>query len=121
MPPQRGKRSNSPYLTDYLDMLKEKVWPKIRNIASRQMYWFQQDGAVVHTTKDVREWLNKTFHGCVISRMMEHPWPAKSPDLSLLAYWFWNMAMAKLRMAPRRHIGQLKTTVSAFAESLYYQ
>ena len=28
----------------YLDMVKEKVCPKIRNIASRRMYWFQQDG-----------------------------------------------------------------------------
>ena len=85
----------------YLNMLKEKVWPKIRNLASRRMYWFQQDGAAVHTTKDVREWLNKTFHGRVTSRMIEHPWPAKSPDLSPLDYWFWNVAMAELRRAPR--------------------
>ena len=85
------------------------------------MYWFlQQDGAGEHITNGVREWLNKTFHGRVISRMMEHPWPAKSPDLSPLDYWFWNVAMAELRRAPPRNIGELKTTVNAFAESLDY-
>ena len=104
----------------YLDMLKEKVWPKIRNLASRRMYWFQQDGEAVHITNGVREWLNKTFHGRVISRMMEHPWPTKSPDLSPLDYWFWNVAMFELRRAPPRDIGELKTTVNAFAESLDY-
>ena len=52
----------------------------------RRMYWFQQHGAAVHITNDVRELLNKTFHGRVISRIMEHPWPDKSPDLSPLDY-----------------------------------
>ena len=37
-----------------------------------------------------------------------------------LDYWFWNMAMAELRRAPPRNIGELKTTVNAFAESLDY-
>ena len=69
----------------YLDMLKEKVWPKIRNLASRRLYLFQQNGAAVHITNGVREWLYKTFHGRVISRMMEHPWTAaqKSGSLSI--------------------------------------
>ena len=35
--------------------------------------------------------------------------------------WFYqNVAMAELRRAPPRDIGQLKTTVNAFAESLDY-
>ena len=84
------------------------------------MYWFQQDGAAVHITNGVREWLNNTFHGRVISRMMEHLWPAKSPDLFPFDYWFWNVAMTGVRRAPPRDIGQLKTTVNAFAESLDY-
>ena len=59
-------------MAKHMDMPKVKVWPKIRNIASRLMYWFQQDGAAVHITNGV-----KTFHGRVISKIMEHPWPAK--------------------------------------------
>ena len=87
MPLQRGQRSNSPFTSEqetwiilefgalrnclavrrklrlHYVLSPRKVWPKIRNIASRRMYWFQQGGAAVHITNGVREWLNKTFHG----------------------------------------------------------
>ena len=34
---------------------------KIKNIAAKHKYWFQQNGATVHTTADVRNWLNEKF------------------------------------------------------------
>ena len=34
----------------YLDMLVNVVWPQVRGVAARRGYWFQQDGATVHTT-----------------------------------------------------------------------
>ena len=81
----------------YLTMLKEVLWPKIRNIVQRQHLYFQQDGARVHTTQEVRDWLDNKFHGRVISDKMDVPWPARSPDLSPLDYWFWVIALAELR------------------------
>ena len=39
--------------------------------------WFQQDGATVHTTTRARSWLKSRFGGEVISRLTNHPWPAR--------------------------------------------
>ena len=62
----------------YLDMLKSVVWPAVKGVATRRKLWFQQDGATVHTTVRVREWLWQKFVGRVISRLTEHPWPPAS-------------------------------------------
>ena len=56
----------------------------------------------------MREWLKKKFDGRVISRMMDQPWPAKSPDLSPLDYWFWGVAMSELRRVPPSTLSELK-------------
>jgi hypothetical protein len=102
----------------YLDMLKTVVWPQVRGVATRRNLWFQQDGATVHTTIRAREWLSQKFGTRVISRLTDHPWPAKSPDLSPLDYWFWNVAMAEVRRAPPTTLAELKNLVEAFSESL---
>ena len=66
----------------YLSMLKEVLWPKIEMDARRSQYWFQQDGAPVHISEDVRNWLNEKFEGGVISRLMENSWPKVQISLS---------------------------------------
>ena len=84
--------------------------------------WYQQDGATVHTTTvAAREWLGDKFDGRVISRLINRPWPAKSPDLSPLDFWFWSVAMAELRRAPPASIQDLKLTVDAFVESMDHE
>ena len=45
----------------YLDMLKKKVWPAVRGSASKENYWFQQDGATVHTTNENISFLKVKF------------------------------------------------------------
>ena len=93
-------------------MLKAIVWPKVcRTVSSRQL-WFQQDGAtVLDTTLRARAWLQQKFGQRVISRHMDRPWPAKSPDLSPLDYWFWSVAMRELARVPPNSIEEMKTTV----------
>ena len=73
----------------YLEMLKNVVWSKIHFYVGRHKLFFQQDGARIHTTPDVRDWLTDKFQGRVIRNLMVIPWPARSPDLSPLDYWFW--------------------------------
>mgnify|MGYP007048825234 CR=1 FL=1 len=69
----------------YLDMLKEAVWTKIRTLAARCNNSIELDGAALHITTNVREWLNEKFNGCVISRIMDQPWLVKrSLSLGLL-------------------------------------
>ena len=53
----------------YLQMLKEVVWPRVRAVATRKKYYFQQDWATVHTTVAVRKFLSDNFGPRVISRL----------------------------------------------------
>ena len=49
---------------------------------------------------------------------MEREWPARSPDLSPLDFWFWSVALAELRRNPPATLLELQTTVDAFARGL---
>ena len=102
----------------YLDILKSVLWPQVRVGVRKYGLWYRQDGATVHTTTAAREWLKCKFDGRVISRLTDRPWPAKSPDLSPLDFWFWSVAMAELRRDPPPSIQSLKSTVEAFVDSL---
>ena len=44
----------------------------------------------------VREWLTSKFGEKVISCFTERSWPAKSPDLSPMDYWFWSACLVEL-------------------------
>ena len=61
----------------YLRLLKE-FWPQVRGEVGKQGLWFQQDGAAVHTTAAVRQWLDDKFDGRVIRRQRKSP---KAPSL----------------------------------------
>ena len=102
----------------YLRLLKEGLWPKIQHKVRRDSLWFQQDGATVHTTAAVRQWLAGKFDGRVISRLTERSWPSRSPDLSPLDYWFWAVALAELRRNPPATLQELQVTVERFAGNL---
>ena len=102
----------------YLEMLATVVWPKIRAVSTRQQYWFQQNGATAHTTIQVRNWLASKFSNRIISRLTEKPWPARSPDLSPLDYWFWSVCLGELRRSPPSSLDELQEIVENFVESL---
>ena len=88
----------------YLEMVKE-VLPEVRGRASQRRWWWQQDGAGVHCTDAVINFLNAKFHGRVITRRGEHPWPPFSPDLLLLDYYFWGFANAAVwRQKPMKAV-----------------
>lgn len=108
-----GRAVNGP---SYVEMLKHVVLPLIQ--ANNQRFWFQQDGATAHTAKSTRKWLAENFGDRIISRFTPHPWPARSPDLSPLDFWFWGAAMAELRRSPPATLDDLKVTVEAYANSL---
>ena len=102
----------------YLDMLKNVVWPAVRGSSSRKEYWFQQDGARVHTTNDVKKFLTEKFHGRVISNGLEVAWPAKSPDLNPLDFYFWGAAESKVHEEKPKTVEDLKEVVETFSRSI---
>ena len=79
---------------------------------------FKQDDATAHTTQQVREWLETKFQGRIISRYASIPWPARSPDLSPLDYWFWSHCTERVTKVGQRLIEDLKITVEAIAAEM---
>jgi transposase len=59
------------------------------SLAKRAKLYFQQDGASIHSTQEVTEWLNEEFGQQWIGRYSENPWPARSPDLNPLDFFLW--------------------------------
>ena len=44
-------------------------------------------------------------------------WPAKSPYMSCLNFWFWGVAIEEVRKSRPSTLTELKAMVEAFAES----
>ncbi|GFW85226.1 DUF4817 domain-containing protein [Trichonephila clavipes] len=57
--------------------------------STQQTMWFQHDGAPAHFSGDVRNYLDVTFGQQWIGRGGPVCWPARSPDLSCLDFYFW--------------------------------
>ena len=55
----------------------------------RQSMWFQHDGAPPHFTLAVRSHLDQRFEQKLIDRSGQIGWPARSPDLTTLAFFLW--------------------------------
>ena len=103
----------------YCSMIADHVWPEVRGRARRNQYWWQQDGATSHMTKDVLEFLLDKFNGRLISRRSEIFWPPYSPDLNVLDYWFWSFAMVHIRRVQPETIDELKARSSLYHRIAY--
>jgi hypothetical protein len=57
---------------------------------------FQQDGANSHTARVSFKVVVETFPGHLIALSRKLPWPARSPDLSVCDYCFFEYVRAKL-------------------------
>ncbi|GFV45393.1 uncharacterized protein TNCV_5055871 [Trichonephila clavipes] len=57
--------------------------------STQQTMWFQHDGVPAHFSGDVRNYLDVTFGQQWIGRGGPVRWPARSPDLSCLDFYFW--------------------------------
>ena len=102
----------------YLEMLQTVVWPAVRGSASKKQYWFQQDGASVHCTADVIDFLKSKFGTRIISRKTEHHWPPYLPDLNPLDFSFWSQTMAQVVRCQPSTLQELKDVVEDFASNI---
>lgn len=84
----------------YITMLRTKVVPELRRRLGDSMAtcWFQQDGAAIHTSRASLQYLRSIFGFRLISLKSDCiEWPACSPDLSPLDYWFWARMKSLIR------------------------
>ena len=77
--------------SQYLQMLKDNLEPYLGSLDARAqaMVLFQQDGAPIHSAKNVTEWLDTTLPLCWIGRGGPHKWPPRSPDLTPMDFFLW--------------------------------
>ena len=84
----------------YLAMLKRYYLPNIRRHGEQDTITFHQDGAPPHYANLVRDWLEETFQGRVISRGFEDFWPPYSPDLNPCDFYLWGYLKSKVYRDP---------------------
>lgn len=80
----------------YLDFL-QNILPNLLGVPQDAII-FQQDGAPPHTTLAVRRFLSDTYENWIGNMGRRHvedvedgpiPWPARSPDLTPMDFFFW--------------------------------
>ncbi|XP_017885361.1 histone-lysine N-methyltransferase SETMAR-like [Ceratina calcarata] len=75
----------------YLDFLQNELPELLADVplSTRRDMWYMHDGAPPHSTTAVTNHLNSTFGEKWIGRRGPVPWPARSPDLNPLDFFFW--------------------------------
>ena len=71
-----------------------------------------------HTTNDCLKFLQEKFQNRVVSNRLEFFWPAKSPDLNPLDFFFWGIAEKSVYDAKPRSLEQLKKVVELCAKNV---
>lgn len=80
----------------YLELLLTKVGPALAGYRNNEEIIFQHDGAPAHSAAEITEFLNNTFPGSWIGRFGPYKWPARSPDLTPLDFFYWGYVSSKV-------------------------
>lgn len=98
----------------YLHFLNNKIFDVLNRMPLnlRQNMWYQQDGASIHSTVAVRNFLDQKFQRKWIGRYSQYPWPARSPDLTPLDFFLWGYLKYKVyKKRPFRNLDHLEHTI----------
>lgn len=104
----------------YFDILFNTIIPQMQEMLGPDFCttWFQQDGAPPHHSLRVRQLLNETFPDRWIGRRGSIEWPARSPDLSPLDYFFWGALKQNVYKTKPANIDELKQRIIHEAEQI---
>lgn len=83
----------------YCQILNENVVP-ILTAQGHATWFFQQDGAPPHYSVEARRILDERLDGRWIGRRGPIEWPARSPDLTPVDYWFWSYLRGRVFNPP---------------------
>lgn len=98
----------------YLQFLQNEFFAVLENftLEERLKMYFQQDGASIHSTLEVRNWLNTTFSGKWIGRFSEINWPPRSPDMTPCDFFLWGYLKNKVYAhRPFQNVVHLEETI----------
>ena len=66
----------------------------------RSEMWWQQDGALGHTSKATIQNLRGQFPGRLMSKRGDWPWPRRSSDLAIFDFFLRGFLKHKIRNVP---------------------
>lgn len=74
----------------FIRFLRTAFWDLLEDVPLniREKMWLQLDGAPAHFQLDVRNFLNRTFPNRWIGRRGPCSWPPRSPDLTLMDFFY---------------------------------
>lgn len=99
----------------YLVLLENEVDEILDDIVPlnlRNRMWYQHDGAPPHTGRNVTAWLNNNFNERWIGRNGPVPWPARSPDLNILDFFFWGSLKQLVYAEQINNVEQLQERIN---------
>ena len=73
-----------------------------------------QDGAPPHYALIVRDYLRMAFNNQVIGRGFNIAWPARSPDLNVMDFYFWGHGKDKVYARKPNNLNELELYIEDF-------
>lgn len=104
----------------YLDFLQNHLSGLLEDVplSIRRHMWLQNDGCPAHYAQRVREYLNQSFPQRWIGRLGPILWPARSPDLNPLDFFYWGTLKDIVYQKPVSNQEELRERVSAAAQQI---
>jgi hypothetical protein len=107
--------------------LKNSFFPAIKKQNAVDEYWFMQEGATPHRTKDVFETLFNCFNTRVIR--LNYPkfakggleWAPYCPDLNSLYFFFWGYLKDKVYKNNPKTLSELKNSINFATKNIEVQ
>lgn len=100
----------------YLQFLQNELSDELDRLPLnlRLSMWFQQDGAPIHSTQVITNYLEQEFDGKWIGRYSNYQWPPRSPDLSPLDFFLWGYLKETVyARRPFRNLDHLENEIRA--------
>ena len=99
----------------YLEVLEDVLTPYFDGLSlfSLSKTYFQQDGALAHFAKRVRDRLNHQLPGKWIGRRGPIEWRPRSPDLTPLDFFLWGHLKSRIYQFPLGTIQNLKDAITS--------
>lgn len=107
----------------YLNFLKNDLPILMENIPLQQrndLIW-QQDGAPAHNTLVVRKYLNQVYgDNWFGTHSPDVQWPPRSPDLSVLDFFFWGFLKNEVYQEESNNVEELKSKIKECCKNINY-
>ena len=113
LPDRLTGRTYERFLQDDLPTLLDEV-----PLQTRRTMWFLHDGAPPHISREVRRHLHRTYPDRLIGRFGHIHWPARSPDLNPLDFYFWGDMKGRVYKSEIGTVDELRDRIFRAADQI---